>query len=56
MNSSLALSSATFIYALASVFYIGSFAFKKQVFAKAGFIVLAFLIFTANYWHRVLNH
>ncbi|MCD4677340.1 MAG: c-type cytochrome biogenesis protein CcsB [Desulfobacula sp.] len=40
MNSSLALSSATFIYALASVFYIGSFTFKKQVFAKIGFFVL----------------
>jgi len=40
MNSSLALSSATFIYALASIFYIGSFSFKKQVLAKAGLIVL----------------
>ncbi len=40
MNSSLALSSATFIYALASVFYIGSFSFKKQMFAKIGFFVL----------------
>lgn len=40
MNSSLALSSATFIYALASIFYIGSFAFKKPVLSKAGFIVL----------------
>lgn len=40
MNSSLALSSATFIYALASIFYIGSFAFKKQIFSKLGFIVL----------------
>lgn len=40
MNSSFALSSATFIYALASVFYIGSFAFKKQVLAKIGFWVL----------------
>lgn len=40
MNSSLALSSATFIYALASVFYIGSFAFKKEILAKTGFIVL----------------
>jgi cytochrome c-type biogenesis protein CcsB len=40
MNSSLALSSATFIYALASVFYIGSFTFKKQILAKLGFIVL----------------
>jgi len=40
MNSSFLLSSATFIYALASVFYIGSFAFKKNVLSKAGFIVL----------------
>ena len=40
MNSSFLLSSATFIYALATVFYIGSFAFKKQVLSKAGFIVL----------------
>jgi cytochrome c-type biogenesis protein CcsB len=40
MNSSLALSSATFIYALASIFYIGSFAFKKQILSKFGFIVL----------------
>jgi len=40
MNSSLALSSATFIYALASVFYIGSFAFKKQFLARLGFIIL----------------
>jgi len=40
MNSSLALSTATFIYALASIFYIGSFSFKKQILAKIGFIVL----------------
>jgi len=40
MNSSLALSSATFIYALASVFYIGSFTFKKELLAKIGFIIL----------------
>lgn len=40
MNSSLALSSATFIYALASIFYIGSFTFKKQILSKLGFIVL----------------
>ncbi len=40
MNSSLALSSTTFIYALASIFYIASFSFKKKVFAKIGFIVL----------------
>ena len=40
MNSSFLLSTTTFIYALASVFYIGSFAFKKQILSKAGFIVL----------------
>ncbi len=40
MNSSFLLSSTTFIYALASVFYIGSFAFKKQVLSRIGFIVL----------------
>lgn len=40
MNSSLALSTATFIYALSSVFYIGSFAFKKQKLARIGYIVL----------------
>ena len=40
MNSSLVLSSATFIYALASVFYIAAFAFKKKLFTRAGFIVL----------------
>ncbi|WP_300462764.1 c-type cytochrome biogenesis protein CcsB [Desulfobacula sp.] len=40
MNSSFALSLATFIYALASVFYIGSFAFKKQSLSKLGFMVL----------------
>jgi len=40
MNSSLLLSAATFIYALASVFYIGSFSFKKQVLAKLGFWVI----------------
>ena len=40
MDSSLTLSVTTFIYALASIFYIGSFSFKKTVLAKAGFIVL----------------
>ena len=40
MNSSLLLSAATFIYALASVFYIGSFSFKKQAFARLGFWVI----------------
>ncbi|MCF8112937.1 MAG: c-type cytochrome biogenesis protein CcsB [Desulfotignum sp.] len=41
MNSSLALSSATFIYGLATVFYIGHFAFKKEILARTGFFVLA---------------
>ncbi len=40
MTSSLALSSTTFIYALASTFYIASFAFKKQALAKIGFYTL----------------
>ena len=46
MNSSLALSLATFIYALASVFYIGSFAFKKQILSKLGFMVLVLGFFS----------
>lgn len=41
MDSSLSLSSATFVYALASVFYVAAFAFKKQVFAKVGFWTIA---------------
>ena len=40
MSSSFLLSTTTFIYALAMMFYVGSFAFKKQILAKAGFIVL----------------
>ncbi len=40
MNSSLILSITTFVYALASVFYIGSFSFKKSGLAQAGFWVL----------------
>lgn len=40
MINSLVLSITTFIYALSAVFYIGSFAFKKQVFAKIGLIIL----------------
>ncbi len=40
MNSSLALSSATFIYAAASVFYIGAFSFKREVLSKIGFVIL----------------
>ncbi len=41
MNSSLVLSSTTFIYGLACVFYIGSFAFKKKMLSRAGFAVMA---------------
>lgn len=50
MNSSLLLSSATFIYALASVFYIGSFSFKKLVLSKLGFwvIVIGFITNTGG--------
>ena len=40
MNSSFALSTTTFIYALASIFYIASFAFKQKSLSKAGFVVL----------------
>ncbi|HKK98751.1 MAG TPA: c-type cytochrome biogenesis protein CcsB [Desulfotignum sp.] len=50
MNSSTALSLATFIYGLATVFYIGHFAFKKNKLATAGFWVLvaAFVLNTAG--------
>lgn len=50
MDNSLLLSFATFIYALATVFYVGSFSFKKSVLAKAGFwvIVLGFLVNTGG--------
>ncbi len=40
MNSSMLLSIATFVYAFASVLYIGSWTFKKDVMAKMGFFVL----------------
>ncbi len=40
MNSSIILSITTFVYAFASVLYIGSWTFKKDVMAKAGFFVL----------------
>jgi cytochrome c-type biogenesis protein CcsB len=40
MNSSFALSLATFIYGLATVFYIGSFAFIQKKLATIGFFVL----------------
>ena len=50
MNHSVFLSSATFIYGLATVFYIGSFAFKKTVMGKIGFwvIVAGFVANTAG--------
>ncbi len=41
MNSAFALSSTTFLYGLATVCYVGAFAFKKKLFAMAGFYVLA---------------
>jgi cytochrome c-type biogenesis protein CcsB len=41
MNSAYALSSTTFLYGLATVCYVGAFAFKKKFFATAGFYVLA---------------
>ena len=41
MDSSLILSITTFVYAFASVLYIGSWTFKKEFFAKAGMLVLA---------------
>ncbi len=40
MNSSMLLSIATFVYAFASVLYIGSWTFKKDIMAKIGFFVL----------------
>ncbi|MBF0376599.1 MAG: c-type cytochrome biogenesis protein CcsB [Desulfamplus sp.] len=40
MNSSIVLSVTTFVYAFASVLYIGSWTFKKEVMAKAGFFIL----------------
>ncbi len=40
MNSSMLLSITTFIYAFASVLYIGSWTFKKDIMAKIGFFVL----------------
>jgi len=40
MNSSMLLSIATFVYALASVLYIGSWTFKKEMMAKVGWVVL----------------
>ncbi|MBF0233697.1 MAG: c-type cytochrome biogenesis protein CcsB, partial [Desulfamplus sp.] len=40
MNSSIILSVTTFVYAFASVLYIGSWTFKKETMAKLGFFVL----------------
>jgi len=40
MNSSMLLSVVTFVYAFASVLYIGSWTFKKEVMAKVGLVVL----------------
>ncbi|MCK5099534.1 MAG: c-type cytochrome biogenesis protein CcsB [Desulfobacteraceae bacterium] len=41
MESSLILSITTFVYAFASVLYIGSWTFKKELLAKAGMLILA---------------
>ncbi len=49
MDSSLSLSTATFVYALASIFYIGSFSFKQKFFAKIGFIILCLGFFFNTY-------
>ncbi|MBF0301419.1 MAG: c-type cytochrome biogenesis protein CcsB [Desulfamplus sp.] len=40
MNHSIILSITTFVYAFASVLYIGSWTFKKEVMAKTGFFIL----------------
>ncbi|THB79845.1 MAG: c-type cytochrome biogenesis protein CcsB [Desulfobacteraceae bacterium] len=50
MTSSNALSYATFIYALASVLYIGSWTFKKDVLAKTGLwaLITGFALNTAG--------
>ena len=40
MNSSMLLSVVTFVYAFASVLYIGSWTFKKEFMAKVGLAVL----------------
>lgn len=54
MDSSLSLSTATFVYALASIFYIGSFSFKQKFLGKIGFYVLiaGFLLNTAGIIQR----
>lgn len=50
MESSLILSITTFVYAFASVLYIGSWTFKKEFLAKTGMFVLAsgFILNTAG--------
>ncbi len=40
LNSSMILSVTTFVYALASILYIGAWTFKKEILAKLGFFVL----------------
>lgn len=54
MNSSMILSVTTFVYAFASVLYIGSWTFKKDVMAKMGFFVLV-AGFTGNTMGIVLR-
>ena len=50
MTSSLLLSVTTFVYAAASVFYIGAWSFKKEILYKAGLVVLVagFIMNTAG--------
>lgn len=50
MTSSLLLSVTTFVYAAASVFYIGAWSFNKKILFRAGLIVLiaGFLMNTAG--------
>ena len=50
MTSSLLLSVTTFVYAAASVFYIGAWSFDKRILSKAGLIILiaGFIMNTAG--------
>jgi cytochrome c-type biogenesis protein CcsB len=50
MTSSLLLSVTTFVYAAASVFYIGAWSFNKKILSRAGLIVLVagFIMNTAG--------
>ncbi|MCK5542615.1 MAG: c-type cytochrome biogenesis protein CcsB [Desulfobacterales bacterium] len=50
MESSLILSITTFVYAIASFLYIGSWTFKKEILAKTGFFILVggFLLNTSG--------